>query len=106
MAAPRWRRPLWSLLRGHAAGRKRDRPAAPGAASGALADLVREIAATGSGDRAQLTAGGAGFLDGLALDAPLLVRTIAPTLASGGQAPAAPLVIQATGPVASDVAAA
>src|SRR6185503_11091105 len=39
-AAPRWRRPLWSLLRGHVADRERDRPAAPGAGPG-RADRLR-----------------------------------------------------------------
>lgn len=75
-------------------------PAAPGTAGGALADLVREIAATGSPDQALLTAGGAGFLGDLALDAPLLVRSIVPNVAAG-QAPAPSLVIQAAGQAAS-----
>ena len=72
--------------------------AAPKAAGSSLTDLIREIqahTAAGSADQAQLTGGGAGFLQGLPADTPLLVQTIVPTTAAGA-APGAPLVIAGT----------
>jgi hypothetical protein len=74
----------------------------PGAARPAglsLTDLIREIKAhtpANSDDQQQLTGGGTGFLGGLPTDAPLLVRTIVPTVAPGAGAPDEALVLTGT----------
>ena len=73
---------------------------APKAAGDSLADLIREIVARtggGSQNQTQLTGGGAGFIDSLRSDTPLLVQTIVVTGSSGS----APLGIfcSATGAV-------
>jgi Ca2+-binding RTX toxin-like protein len=73
---------------------------APQPAGSSLADLIRAIRAhttPGSTDQSQLTGNGAGFLQGLAGDTPLIVQTIVPMVAPGSiTVPGQPLVISGT----------
>ncbi|MGI4718419.1 MAG: choice-of-anchor U domain-containing protein [Janthinobacterium lividum] len=77
---------------------------APKPAGASLADLIREIKAhteAGSHDQTSMVGGGTGFLSGLALDTPLLVQTVVPTVAAGGTPAGGAIVISGT-PRAAD----